>query len=80
LKGFLKLSTIVISSPVLLVKKPRGGLRFYIDYRGLNAIIIKDRYPIPLIRKIFNRLYGVKQYTKLDIIVVFNRIRIREGN
>jgi hypothetical protein len=57
-KGFLKLSTLAMSSPVILVKKPGGRLRFYIDYRGLNAITIKDRYPIPLIRETLDRLCG----------------------
>jgi hypothetical protein len=79
-KGFIRLSTAEISSSVLLVKKPSRGLRFYVNYRGLNNIIIKNRYPIPLIREILNRLYKAKRYTKLDIIAAFNRIRIREGD
>lgn len=79
-KGFIIPSTAEISSPVLLVKKPGGGLRFYIDYQGLNTITIKNRYPIPLIREILDRLYQAKRYTKLDIIAAFNRIRIREDD
>jgi len=46
-KGFIRYSTSLLVSPVILVKKPRGGLRFYINYRALNAITIKNRYLIP---------------------------------
>jgi hypothetical protein len=79
-KGFIRLSTAEISSPVLLVKKPGRGLRFCVDYRGLNAITIKNRYPIPLIRETLDRFRKAKRYTKLDIIAALNRIRIREGD
>ena len=48
-KGFIRVSNSLIIAPVLFVKKPRGGLRFCIDYRGLNRVIKKDRYPLPLI-------------------------------
>ncbi len=67
-------------SPILLVKKLGGGLRFYINYRALNAITIKNRYLIPKIKDILDRLYKAKYYTKLDIIAVFNRLRIKEGD
>jgi hypothetical protein len=79
-KGIITLSTTEISLPILLVKKPSRGLRFCVDYRGLNKITIKNRYPIPLIRETLNRLYRAKRYTKLDIITVFNRIRIRKDD
>ena len=48
-KGFIRASTSPVAAPVLFAKKPGGGLRFCIDYRGLNAITVKNRYPIPLI-------------------------------
>jgi hypothetical protein len=53
-KGFIRPSTLSIASLVLLIKKPRGGLRFYIDYRGLNTLIIKNRYLVLLIYNILN--------------------------
>jgi hypothetical protein len=77
-KGIITLSTAEISSPVLLVKKLEGSLRFYVDYRSLNKITIKNRYLILLIRETLDRLYYIKRYTKLDIIATFNRIRVRE--
>ena len=48
-KGFIRPSSSAAASPILLVRKPGGGLWFCIDYRALNAVTIKNRYPIPLI-------------------------------
>ena len=48
-KGFIRVSSSPAASPVIFVKKPGGGLRFCVDYRALNALTIKNRYPIPLI-------------------------------
>lgn len=78
-KGFIKASSLPAASPVLFAKKPDRGLRFYIDYKALNAITIKNRYPLPLIQETLARLSRAKFYTKLDINAVFNQIRIAEG-
>jgi Reverse transcriptase (RNA-dependent DNA polymerase) len=79
-KGFISPSTSQAASPVLFVKKPGGGLRFCVDYRALNAITVKDRYPLPLVTEILTRLSKAKYFTKLDVIAVFNRIRIADGD
>ena len=79
-KGFIRASRSEAAAPVLFVKKPGGGLRFCVDYRGLNAVTVKNRYPLPLISETLNRLSRAKIFTKLDIIAAFNRIRIREGD
>ena len=79
-KGFIRASRSHAASPVLFVKKPGGGLRFCVDYRGLNALTVKNRYPLPLISETLNRLSRAKIFTKLDIISAFNRLRIREGD
>jgi hypothetical protein len=50
-KGFIQVSNSLAATLVLFARKPRGGLRFCIDYRGLNKITWKDRYPLPLIYK-----------------------------
>ncbi|SLM41067.1 reverse transcriptase domain protein [Lasallia pustulata] len=78
-KGFIRASQSPAASPVLFVKKPGGGLRFCVDYRGLNAITVKSRYPLPLIKETLNRLSKAVIYTKLDIIAAFNRLRIAKG-
>ena len=75
-KGFIEPSQAPYSSPVLFVKKPNGGLRFCIDFRKLNAITRKDRYPLPLIDETLARLSKAKIFTKLDICQAFHRIRI----
>ncbi len=66
-KGFIILSQALYSSPVLFVNKPSGSLYFYVDYKKLNQLTKKDRYPLPLINKTLARLNKAKIYTKLDI-------------
>jgi hypothetical protein len=77
-KGFIQAEPA--AAPVLFVKKPSGGLRFCVDYRGLNSMTIKNRYPLPLIRETLARLSTAVIYTKLDIISAFNDLRITEGD
>jgi Retroviral aspartyl protease./Reverse transcriptase (RNA-dependent DNA polymerase). len=79
-KGFIRASRSPAASPVLFVRKPGGGLRFCVDYRALNALTVKNRYPIPLIRETLDRLCKARYYTKLDIIAAFNRLRIAQGD
>jgi hypothetical protein len=79
-KGFIRLSLLLCSLLVILVRKPGGGFRFCVDYRAFNALTIKNRYSILLIRETLGRLCKAKYYTKLDIIAAFNKIRIREGD
>ena len=50
-KGFIRVSHLPAGAPVLFARKPEGGLRFYMDYRALNAVTVKDRYPLPLIKE-----------------------------
>lgn len=65
--GFIVLSSSPFISPILMVRKPGGGLWFCVDYRKLNAVTKKDGYPIPLIDEILEQLAKAKQFTKLDI-------------
>ena len=79
-KGYIRPSTSDYAAPVLVVKKPGGGLRVCVDYRALNALTIKDRNSPPLIRETLARLCAAKFFTKLDVIVAFNKIRIAPGD
>ncbi|KAL2126283.1 hypothetical protein VTI74DRAFT_1265 [Chaetomium olivicolor] len=79
-KNFIRASSSSASAPVLFVRKPGGGLRFCVDYRGLNAITRKDRYPLPLINETLRSLSKAKWLTKLDVIAAFHKIRIKEGD
>ena len=73
-KGFIKPSDSPYSSLVLFVKKKDGRLRFCIDYRQLNALTKKDRYPLPLITETLDQLAKSSIFTKLDVRHAFNRI------
>jgi hypothetical protein len=79
-KGFIRVSNSPAAAPVLFIKKPRGGLRFCIDYKGLNRVIKKDRYPLPLIYETLRNINKAKWFTKLDVIAAFYKLRILEGD
>ena len=77
-KGFIDASAASMASPILFVRKPNGGLRFCVDYRKLNSMTKKDRYPLPLIDETLARLGHAKFFTKLDIRQAFHRLRMKE--
>jgi transposase InsO family protein len=75
-KGFIVPSAAPFASPILMAPKPGGGLRFCVDFRKLNSITKKDRYPLPLIGEMLDRLKGAEVFTKIDIRQGFHRIRM----
>jgi hypothetical protein len=79
-KGFIRQSKARCAAPLLLAKKPKKGIRIYHDYRELNSVTIKNRYPLPLIRETLDQIFRAKYYTKLNIIAAFNKIRIAKGH
>ena len=79
-KGFIRPSSSEVSSPILFVAKPDGGIRMCCDYTQLNKVIKKDRYPLPLITDTLREVGKAKYITKLDITAAFHRVRIREGD
>ncbi|SJL15225.1 uncharacterized protein ARMOST_18711 [Armillaria ostoyae] len=68
------------ASPFFFVKKKDGSLRPVQDYRKLNEMTIKNRYPLPLISELIDKLQGAKYFTKLDIHWGYNNVRIKEGD
>lgn len=79
-KGYIRESKSPISSPFFFVKKKDGALRPVQDYRRLNEITIKNRYPLPLISQLIDALKGAKHFTKLDIRWGYNNIQIKTGD
>jgi transposase InsO family protein len=79
-KGFIQPSTSPAGYPILFVPKKDGKLRLCVDYRGLNAITVKNRYALPLISELQDRFQGAQWFTKLDIPGAYNKIRIKEGD
>ena len=75
-KGFIEPSQAPFAAPILFVKKPNGSLRLCIDFRVLNSLTRKDRYPLPLIDETLARIASAKIFTKLDIRQAFHRIRM----
>ena len=78
-KGFIRESKSPVGYPILFAPKKDGSLRLYVDYRKLNDITIKNRYPLPNIGELQDRLGKAKIFTKLDLKGAYNLIRIKEG-
>ena len=66
--------------PIFFIVKKDEGRRLYIDYRQLNDIINKNRYPLPLISIFKDKLYGKKWFTKLNLKTAYYTIRIKKGD
>ncbi len=79
-KNFIQHSKSPAGAPVLFVKKKDGSLRMCVDYRGLNKITIKNRYPLPLISGLLDQLGRAKVYTKIDLRGAYNLVRIKKGD
>jgi transposase InsO family protein len=79
-KGHIRSASAPGGAPVLFVKKSDGSLRLCVDYRGLNKLTRKDRYPLPLISGQLDRLRSAKIFTKLDLRVGYSNVRIAAGD
>ena len=77
-KGYIRPSSSPWGSPVLLVKKKDGSLRMVVDYRGLNEVTIKNKYPLPMINDLFDQLQGAKVFSKIDLRSGYHQLKIRE--
>lgn len=76
-EGRLQVSQSPYGAMVLVVRKKDGTDRVVIDYRGLNEITVKNRYPLPLMDEMFDRVNGARWFTKIDLRTGFHQIKIR---
>jgi len=76
----IHLSKSLMASLVFFIKKKDGTLWLVQDYRALNAMTVKNKYPLPLISKLINKLRGAKYFTKLDVQWEFNNVQMKEGD
>ena len=77
-KGFIRPSSSPWGAPVLFVRKKDGSLRMCIDYRQLNKVTVKNRYPLPRIDDLFDQLQGAMWFSKIDLRSGYHQVRIRE--
>ncbi|KAH0669578.1 hypothetical protein KY285_023739 [Solanum tuberosum] len=77
-KGFIRPSHSPLGAPVLFVKKKDGSLRMCIDYRQLNRVTVKNRYPLPRIDDLFDQLYGASHFSKIDLRSGYHQVKVRE--
>ncbi|KAL0537323.1 hypothetical protein IC582_026300 [Cucumis melo] len=77
-KGFIRPSVSPWGAPVLFVKKKDGSMRLCIDYRELNKVTVKNRYPLPRIDDLFDQLQGATVFSKIDLRSGYHQLRIKD--
>jgi hypothetical protein len=79
-KGYIRLSTSPWAAPVLFVEKKDGTKRMCIDYRSLNEVTVKNKYPLPRIEDLFDQLRGASVFLKIDLRSGYHQLRIRPSD
>ena len=79
-KGYIRPSISPWGAPILFVKKKDGTLRLCIDYRQLNRVTIKNKYPLPRVDDLFDQLQGVRVFSKIDLRSEYHQLRIANAD
>ena len=77
-KKYIRPSVSPWGAPIIFGKKKDGTLRLFIDYRHLNKMKIKNRYPLPHIDDLFNQLHGATIFSKIDLRSGYHQVRIKD--
>ena len=77
--GFIRPSQSPAAAPVMFIKRSDGRLRLVVDYKGLNKVTVKNRYTLPLISEMLDRLHSAKIFTKIDLRNAYHQVRVQEG-
>ena len=77
-KRLIEPSTSPFGAPILFVEKKTGDLRMGVDYRALNTVTVKNRYPLPRIDDLFDKLFGAKYFSCLDAASGFHQILLKD--
>ena len=79
-KKYIRSGVSPWGAPVLFVKKKDGTLRLCIDYRQLNKVTVKNKYPFPRIDDLFDQMRGAKVFSKIDLMSGYHQVRIKDEN
>ena len=79
-KGFIRPSVSPWGAPVLFLKKKDGTMRMCIDYRQLNKVTVKNKYPLPRIDDLFDQLQGASLFFKIDLRSRYHQLKIRASD
>ena len=79
-KGFIRASVSPWGAPILFVKKKDGTMRMCIDYRQLNKVTVKNKYPLPRIDDLFDQLQGASLFSKIDLRSGYHQLKIRASD
>ena len=77
-KGYIRPSVSPWGAPVLFMKNKDGNFQMCIDYRQLNKLTIKNRYPLPRIDELFDQVRGASVFLKIDLRTSYHQLRIKE--
>jgi hypothetical protein len=78
--GYIRLSSSPCGAPVLFVQKKDGSQRMCVDYRSLNDVTIKNKYPLPRIEDLFDQMRGVRVFSKIDLRSRYHQMKIRPSD